>query len=44
MPPEERGVNPQIQTADVVVGILATIGVVVLIVIFIVVFRKVMRG
>ncbi len=39
----ERDVT-QFQTADVVVGILAAIGVVVLIVIFVVVFRKVIRG
>lgn len=35
--------NPEMGTADVVIGVLAAIGVVVLIIVFVVVFRKVMR-
>lgn len=33
--------KPEIETADIVVGVLAALGVVVLIVVFIVVFRAV---
>jgi len=36
-------VNPDMGTADVVIGVLAAIGVVVLIIVFVVVFRNVMK-
>jgi hypothetical protein len=37
-------VNPEIGTPDIVVGVLAGIGVIVLIVVFAIVFRHVMRS
>jgi hypothetical protein len=36
--------NPEIGTPDIVVGVLAGLGVVVLIVVFVIVFRNVMRS
>jgi hypothetical protein len=36
-------VNPEVGTPDIVVGVLAGLGVIVLIVVFVFVFRNVMR-
>jgi hypothetical protein len=36
-------VKPEIGTGDIVVGVLAALGVVVLIVVFVIVFRSVLR-
>ena len=38
---ERASVKPEFETADIVVGVLAALGVVVLIVVFIMVFRAV---
>jgi hypothetical protein len=37
-------VNPEVGTPDIVVGVLAGLGVIVLIVVFVFVFRNVMRS
>jgi hypothetical protein len=37
-------VKPEMGTADIIVGLLAALGVVVLVVVFVMVFKKVLRN